>query len=117
MQTLFYDKFLLCEKALWRIQIKDYIRCNCYSNKVNPPACMVSDVMHLEINDSVFNNFVGRHFPYTLWDQGTFVLALVVGIVFLNVAAHRPSQVPPSVSWARAAGKAGVRSAKEPGDK
>lgn len=78
---------------------------------------MVSDVMHLEINDSVFNNFVGRHFPYTLWDQGTFVLALVVGIVFLNVAAHRPSQVPPSVSWARAAGKAGVRSAKEPGDK
>lgn len=76
------------------------IRRHSYSSKVNPPACMVTDVMHLEINDSVFNNFVGRNFPCTLWDQGTFVLVLVVGIGSLNVAAHRQSQVLPSVYWA-----------------
>lgn len=45
------------------------VRRNSYFNKANPPACMMTDEMHLEINDSVFNNFVSRNFSYTLWNM------------------------------------------------
>lgn len=41
------------------------VRYNSYSNKANLPAYMGTGAMCFEINDSGFNNFVGRNFSYT----------------------------------------------------
>lgn len=45
------------------------LRCNSYFNKVSPPASMVTDVMHLELDDSVLNNLVSRNVSYILWNM------------------------------------------------
>lgn len=71
MYKSFKDSLSWYVPAVWKGILQNTntfknMRYNFYFSKANPPAYMVTDVMHFEIHDSVFNNFVGRNFSYIL---------------------------------------------------
>ena len=91
------------------------IRYNSYFHKANPPAHMMTDVMHFGIHDSAFNGLAGRKCSSILRRlHGPGHVTLVI-LGSLNVASVETAKPWPGFTGYKQQERHGVRSVKEPG--
>ena len=87
------------------------IRYNSYFHKANPPAHMMTDVMHFGIHDSAFNGLAGRKCSSILRrlhgpGHVTLVILGSLNVASMETCIRGDSQTLARIYWVQATGKA-----------